>query len=140
MYISRTTVNNQGCILLGSHSRDVFSKDRFMLAPKKRNTLKGGKPCLWFCSYQTGARADEELLKMENHYTKMRNISEFMKKTVKKCKNFRVVYPGCLSRIQIRIFSIPDPGSIRFPDPGSESASKNLSILTQKIVSKLSEL
>ncbi len=36
--------------------------------------------------------------------------------------------PACLSRI--RIFSIPDPGS----------ASKNLSILTQKIVSKLSEI
>ncbi len=38
-----------------------------------------------------------------------------------------VVDPGCLSRI--RIFSIPDP----------RSTSKNLSILTQKIVSKLSE-
>ncbi len=41
--------------------------------------------------------------------------------------------PGCLSRI--RIFSIPDPN---FFHPGS--ASKNLSILTQKIVSKLSEI
>jgi hypothetical protein len=39
-----------------------------------------------------------------------------------------VADPGCLSRI--RIFSIPDSGS----------ASKNLSILTQKIVSKLSEI
>jgi hypothetical protein len=39
-----------------------------------------------------------------------------------------VVDPGCLSRIQI--VSIPHPGS----------ASKNLSILTQKIVSKLSEI
>jgi hypothetical protein len=36
--------------------------------------------------------------------------------------------PGSLSRI--RIFSIPNPGS----------SSKNLSILTQKIVSKLSEI
>ncbi len=36
--------------------------------------------------------------------------------------------PGCLSRI--RTFSIPDP----------RSASKNRSILTQKIVSKLSEM
>ncbi len=36
--------------------------------------------------------------------------------------------PGCLSRI--RIFSIPDSGS----------GSKNLSILTQKIVSKFSEI
>ncbi len=36
--------------------------------------------------------------------------------------------PGCLSRI--RIFSIPDPGS----------ASKNVSILTQKIVTVLSEI
>jgi hypothetical protein len=41
---------------------------------------------------------------------------------------------------------IPDPnffpGSIRFPDPGSGSgsASKNLSILTQKIVSTLSKI
>jgi hypothetical protein len=33
---------------------------------------------------------------------------------------------------------VPDPGSKRFPDPVSGSASKNLSILTQKIVSKLS--
>jgi hypothetical protein len=40
---------------------------------------------------------------------------------------------GCLSRI--RIFSIPNPS---FIDPGS--ASKNLSILTQKMVSKLSEI
>jgi hypothetical protein len=39
-----------------------------------------------------------------------------------------VADPGCLSRIQI--FSNPDHGS----------ASKNLSILTQKIVSKLSEI
>jgi hypothetical protein len=44
--------------------------------------------------------------------------------------------PGCLSRIQIS--SIPDPGSKRFPDLAS--ASKNLSILTQKIVFKLSEI
>ncbi len=36
--------------------------------------------------------------------------------------------PGCLSRIQI--FSIPDPGS----------ASNNLGVLTQKIVSNLSEI
>ncbi len=35
---------------------------------------------------------------------------------------------------------IPDPGSKRFPDPGSTSASKNLNILTQNIVSKLSEI
>jgi hypothetical protein len=41
-----------------------------------------------------------------------------------------VAHPGCLSRILIGIFSIPDPGS----------ASKNLSILTQKIVSELSEI
>ncbi len=46
-----------------------------------------------------------------------------------------VADPGCLSRIRIissriRIFYIPDPGS----------ASKNLSILTQTIVSKLSEI
>jgi hypothetical protein len=37
-------------------------------------------------------------------------------------------------------FSIPDPGSEKILDPGSESASKNLSICTQKIVSKLSEI
>ncbi len=46
----------------------------------------------------------------------------------------RDVYPGSW----IRIFSIPDPGSTRFLDLGS--ASKNFSILTQKIVSKLSEI
>jgi hypothetical protein len=33
-------------------------------------------------------------------------------------------------RSQIQICSIPDPGSIRFPDPGSASASNNLSFLT----------
>jgi hypothetical protein len=49
-----------------------------------------------------------------------------------------VADPGCLSRI--RNFSIPDPGSKRFPDPGSGSELKNLSILTQKIVSMLSEI
>ncbi len=39
-------------------------------------------------------------------------------------------------KTMLRIW-IPDPGSIRFPNPGSESAaaSKRLSILTQKIVS-----
>jgi hypothetical protein len=37
--------------------------------------------------------------------------------------------------------SLLDPGSKRFPDPesGFASASKNLSIFTQKIVSKISE-
>jgi hypothetical protein len=49
-----------------------------------------------------------------------------------------VADPGCLSRILI--FSIPDPGSKRFPDPGSASAPKNLSILNQEIVFKLSEI
>ncbi len=45
----------------------------------------------------------------------------------------RDVYPGSYffhSRSRVRIFSIPDPGS----------ASKNWSILTQKLVSKLSEI
>jgi hypothetical protein len=39
---------------------------------------------------------------------------------------------GCLSRI--RIFFIPDPGSRvkKIPDPGSASASKNLSIFYPK--------
>jgi|688.fasta_scaffold1498305_1 hypothetical protein len=37
----------------------------------------------------------------------------------------------------IRIFSIPD---LKFFHPGSASASNNLSILTQKMVSKLSEI
>jgi hypothetical protein len=46
--------------------------------------------------------------------------------------------PGCLSRIPI--FSIPDPGSRVKKTPRSASASKNLSILIQKIVSKLSEI
>ncbi len=35
--------------------------------------------------------------------------------------------------LSIRSFSIPDPGSKRFLDPGSASASKNFSILTQKL-------
>ncbi len=43
----------------------------------------------------------------------------------------RDVYPGS----RIRLFSIPDP---KFFHPGS--TSKNLSILTQKIVLKLSEI
>jgi hypothetical protein len=51
--------------------------------------------------------------------------------------NTSVADPGCLS--QIRLFSIPDPGSnFSIPDPGS--ASKNLSILTRKMVSKLWEI
>ncbi len=43
----------------------------------------------------------------------------------------RDVYPGS----RIRIFSIPDPGYRveKIPDPGSGTASKNLSILTQKL-------
>jgi hypothetical protein len=41
--------------------------------------------------------------------------------------------PGYLSRI-------PNPGSKRFPDPGSASASKNLIILTQKFFAKISEI
>ncbi len=46
---------------------------------------------------------------------------------------FSVADPGCLSRI--RIFSIPDPGSEFLFHPGSRICIKNLSILTQKIVS-----
>jgi hypothetical protein len=40
------------------------------------------------------------------------------------------------SRIQDTIFSIPDPGYRvdKIPDPRSESASKNLSILSQKLI------
>ncbi len=53
-----------------------------------------------------------------------------------------VAVPGCLSRI--RIFEFSHPGSRfrvkKIPDPGSGSASKNLSFSTQKIVSKLSEI
>jgi hypothetical protein len=40
----------------------------------------------------------------------------------------RDVFPG----YRIRFFSLPDPGSKRFPDPGSASTSKNISILNQK--------
>ncbi len=38
-------------------------------------------------------------------------------------------------------FSISDPGSKvkKIPDPGSASASKNFSVLTHKIISKLSK-
>jgi hypothetical protein len=41
---------------------------------------------------------------------------------------------------QIQIFSIPDPGFKFFYISDSGSASNNLSILTQKSVSKLSEI
>jgi hypothetical protein len=68
-----------------------------MLAPKKINTLKGGKPCLWFCSDQTGARAAEELLKMENRNTEIRHIS---REKLEKCKNFQCCGSGMF---------IPDP-------------------------------
>ncbi len=53
-------------------------------------------------------------------------------------QRIRDVFPGS----RIRIFSIPDPGYRveKIPDPGSGTASKNLSILTQKIVSKLLEI
>jgi hypothetical protein len=46
--------------------------------------------------------------------------------------------PGYLSRI--RFFSIPDPGSRVKKIPGSAPASKNFSILNQKIDVKLSEI
>jgi hypothetical protein len=41
--------------------------------------------------------------------------------------------------LESKFFSILDPGSRveKIPDPGSGSASKNLNILTQNIVSKL---
>ncbi len=48
--------------------------------------------------------------------------------TVQHGLNNSVADPGCLTRIQI--LSIPDPGS----------ASKNLSFLTQKMVSELKEM
>jgi hypothetical protein len=53
-----------------------------------------------------------------------------------------VAYPGCLSRSPDQNFSIPDPGSRvkKIPDPESGAESKNLSILTQKIVPLLSEI
>jgi hypothetical protein len=50
--------------------------------------------------------------------------------TTRPVLRIRDVYPGS----RIRLFSIPDP-HISIPDP--RSASKNLSILTQKMVSKL---
>jgi hypothetical protein len=58
-------------------------------------------------------------------------------------KNILHRYQCCGSGMFILVpgsefFSIPDSGSFSIPDPGS--ASKNLSILTQKIVSKLSEI
>jgi hypothetical protein len=52
----------------------------------------------------------------------------------------RDVYPGSEFfpfRIPERNFFIPDPGSKRFPDPHPHQ--RNLIILTQKMVSKLSE-
>jgi hypothetical protein len=53
-------------------------------------------------------------------------------------EKYSIEDPRCLSRI--RIFPVPDPGSRVKKIPGSASASKNLSILTQKIVFKLSEI
>ncbi len=56
-------------------------------------------------------------------------------------KNENAVQWCCqCSQIPDEHFSIPDPGSKQFLNPGSASASKNLSILTQKIVFKLSEI
>jgi hypothetical protein len=49
-----------------------------------------------------------------------------------------VADPGCLSRI--RSFPIPDPGSRVKKIPRSASASKNISILTQKYVFQISEI
>ncbi len=67
-------------------------------------------------------------------------LSILCKGVVDAVLQIRDVYPG--SRIQIFSTRITDPGSKRFPDPGSgsASASKNLRILTQKIVSMLSEI
>ncbi len=55
---------------------------------------------------------------------------------------FSVADPACLFRIPDPNFSIPDPGSrmLSLKDPNSGSASKNLSILNQKLVFKLSEI
>jgi hypothetical protein len=46
--------------------------------------------------------------------------------------------PGCLYRIRNCSISDPGPRVKWIPDPGSGFASKNLSVLTQKIVYKLS--
>jgi hypothetical protein len=53
---------------------------------------------------------------------------------------FRVADPGCLSRILDSNFLIPDPGSSvkKIPDPQPHQRSKVF--ITQKIVSKLSEI
>jgi hypothetical protein len=66
-------------------------------------------------------------------------VSKIIESTVYMSVNTSVADPGCLSRIPDPTFSIPDPGyelspsrirTVSIPDPGS--ASKNLSILTQK--------
>jgi hypothetical protein len=51
-----------------------------------------------------------------------------------------VADPGCLPRIPIFEFFPPGPRVKKIPDPGSGSASMSLDILTQKTVSKLSEI
>jgi len=61
-----------------------------------------------------------------------KHLSLYFIGTVQENLRIRYVYPG--SRIRIFFY----PGSEFFPDTGS--ASKNFSILTQKIVSKLSEI
>jgi hypothetical protein len=54
---------------------------------------------------------------------------------------FKTVVPDCVAD-QGFLARIPDPNSFSIQDPNLSrpgSASKNLSVLTQKIVSKLSE-
>jgi hypothetical protein len=60
----------------------------------------------------------------------------------RKKMKIRVADPGGLYWIPDPKFSIPDPISRvkKIPRSGSSSASKNFSILTQKIVSTLSEI
>jgi hypothetical protein len=57
---------------------------------------------------------------------------------MKQCCGSGIFIPDLRSRT--RIFSIPDPGPIRFLDPGSGTASTSKSLGYPKIVSELSKV
>ncbi len=80
-----------------------------------------------------------ELARMDNNSSEINLLINEFEKTIAQVIQVMAYYscnvadPGCLSRIFLS--RIPDPN---FFHPGS--AEKNLSIVTQKIVSELSEI
>jgi hypothetical protein len=69
-------------------------------------------------------------------------VSYSVRAALQKVLRIRDVYPGYRIRAVYPGSEFFYPGSRvkKIPDPGSGSASKNLSILSLKIVSKLSEI